>query len=79
LNIGVTTNLIGRGWQHREHVIDGFTTQHDVTRLAWYELHEAMAAAILREKQLKKWNRDWKIRLIETTNPNGRTCGLALQ
>ena len=50
-------------------MIDGFTKQHDVTRLVWYELHEAMAAAILREKQLKKWNRDWKIRLIETTNP----------
>jgi putative endonuclease len=69
LYIGVTANLIGRSWQHREHVIAGFTKQHDVTLLVWYELHADMTSATQREKQLKKWNLDWKIRLIEVANP----------
>lgn len=69
LYVGVTSNLIGRVWQHREHVIDGFSKQYDVTRLVWYQLTEAMDSAILREKQIKKWNRAWKIRLIEEMNP----------
>jgi putative endonuclease len=70
LYIGVTSNLVGRVWQHRENVVDGFTQQYVVHRLVWYEIHERMDAAILREKQLKKWNRDWKIRLIESENPD---------
>jgi len=70
LYIGVTSNLITRTWQHREHQIDGFSKLHDVTRLVWYELTEDMSSAIQREKQLKKWNRAWKIRLIESTNPD---------
>ena len=69
LYIGVTSDLIARIWQHREHVVDGFTKQHHVVQLAWYELHGSMESAILREKQLKKWNRAWKIRLIESMNP----------
>jgi len=69
---GVTNNLVGRIWQHREHVIDGFTQRYDVSRLVWYQLTEAMDSAILREKQVKKWNRAWKIRLIEEMNPGWR-------
>ena len=69
LYIGVTSDLHARTWQHREHMADGFTKQYDVTRLVWYELHGGMVEAITREKQLKKWNRAWKIRLIEDRNP----------
>jgi len=68
LYIGVTSNLLARIWQHREHLVDGFTSKHDVTSLVWYELHGTMDSAISREKQLKKWNRAWKIRLIEERN-----------
>ena len=76
LYIGVTSNLIARTWQHREHVVDGFTKRYDVTRLVWYELHGAMDTAILREKQLKKWNRELKLRLVQEFNPEWRDlCG----
>jgi putative endonuclease len=69
LYIGVTSDLVARIWQHREHVVDGFTKQYRVEQLVWYEQHESMESAILREKQLKKWNRAWKIRLIDSMNP----------
>jgi putative endonuclease len=69
LYVGVTSNLIARVWQHREHVVDGFTKKYGVKKLVWYEPHETMENAITREKRLKKWNRVWKIRLIETFNP----------
>ncbi len=69
LYIGVTSNLIKRIWQHKNLSIKGFTNQYKVYRLVWYEPHERMESAILREKQLKKWNRDWKLRLIEKVNP----------
>ena len=69
LYIGVTSHLIGRIWQHREHAVEGFTSKYDVTRLVWYEMHGTMEEAILREKRIKKWNRDWKVRLIEERNP----------
>ena len=69
LYIGVTSNLIQRIWQHREGVVEGFTQQHGVKTLVWYEQHETMESAIAREKALKKWNRDWKLRLIEKRNP----------
>ncbi|GAB3729721.1 GIY-YIG nuclease family protein [Luteimonas pelagia] len=69
LYTGVTSNLVARVWQHREHVVAGFTTQYDVTRLVWFEVHGDMASAITREKRLKKWNRAWKIRLVEAMNP----------
>ncbi len=72
LYIGVTSDLAARIWQHREHVADGFTKKHDVTRLVWYELHGDMLSAIAREKQIKKWNRAWKIRLIEEGNLSWR-------
>jgi putative endonuclease len=69
LYTGVTSNLVQRVWQHREKFVDGFTRQHDVSRLIWYEVHENAESAIAKEKQLKKWNRAWKIRLIERSNP----------
>ena len=72
LYIGVSSDLVARIWQHREHVAKGFTKKHDITRLVWYELHGDMHSAITREKQIKKWNRAWKIRLIEEGNLSWR-------
>jgi len=69
LYIGVTSNLIQRIWQHRSDLVDGFTKKYTVHFLVYYELHEDMPTAILREKQLKKWNRQWKINLIKKFNP----------
>ena len=69
LYIGVTSNLIQRIWQHKEDLLEGFTQKYTVHFLVYYELHEEMPTAILREKQLKKWNRQWKINLIEKSNP----------
>ena len=69
LYVGVTSDLVGRIWQHRHHVVPGFSDRYSVIHLVWYELHETMEGAISREKQLKKWNRAWKIRLIEEANP----------
>lgn len=68
LYIGVTSDLVLRVWQHRQGVVDGFTERFGVKRLVWYELHGSMQAAIAREKSLKKWNRAWKVRLIEEGN-----------
>jgi putative endonuclease len=69
LYVGVTSDLIKRIWEHKEGYVAGFTKEHGVTQLVWFELHESAESAISREKQLKKWNRAWKIRLIEQTNP----------
>jgi putative endonuclease len=68
LYTGVTSNLAARIWQHRNDVIEGFTRRHEVHQLVWYELHESMESAIRREKAIKKWNRAWKVSLIEKTN-----------
>ena len=70
LYIGVTSNLIKRMWEHRKKIIDGFSKKHKLQQLIYYELHETLDSAITREKQLKKWNRQWKLRLIEENNPN---------
>ena len=69
LYIGVTSDLAGRVWQHKEHVIKGFTDRYNIERLVWYEVHEDPEAAIQREKNLKRWNRAWKVALIERNNP----------
>ncbi|WP_320550306.1 GIY-YIG nuclease family protein [Luteibacter sahnii] len=69
LYFGVTSHLVQRVWQHREAGVDGFTKRFGVTRLAWFEVHEVMACAMLREKALKHWHRAWKRRLIEAENP----------
>ncbi len=70
LYIGVTSNLVQRVWQHKNNLVAGFTKQYGLHRLVWYEAHETMESAITREKALKKWNRAWKIELIEKVNPN---------
>lgn len=70
LYIGVTSDLLGRLWHHRTKVTRGFTRRYDVTRLVHFEMAETMEAAIVREKQLKAWKRDWKIALIERDNPD---------
>jgi putative endonuclease len=72
LYIGVTSNLVKRIWEHREGLADGFTKQHNVKQLVWFETHVNVMSAITREKQLKKWNRQWKINLIQITNPEWR-------
>ena len=69
LCVGVTSNLFQRVWQHRSHTFKGFTARYGVTRLVWYEVHATMRAAIQRGKQIKEWKRDWKLDLIERTNP----------
>ncbi|MCJ9429383.1 GIY-YIG nuclease family protein [Kordiimonas marina] len=70
LYIGMTGNLPRRVWEHKNHVIEGFTDRYDVTRLVWFEEHATAEAAIQREKRLKRYKRDWKIDLIEAENPN---------
>ena len=72
LYIGVTSNLPARIWQHRNDVVEGFSSRHRVHDLVWFESHETMDTAITREKALKAWKRAWKIRLIETSNPYWR-------
>lgn len=69
LYIGVTSDLPGRIWQHKEGVTQGFTKRYQVKRLVFFEVHEDVEQAILREKRLKKWNRAWKVELIERMNP----------
>lgn len=69
LYTGVTSDLIRRVWEHRNDLVEGFTTRYRVHRLVYFELHDDMRQAIQREKQIKKWNRAWKIELIEKSNP----------
>ncbi len=70
--IGVTSSLWSRVWDHKNGTTPGLTSQYKLTRLVWYEHRHTMEAAILREKQLKEWQRAWKIRLIEAMNPDWR-------
>jgi len=70
LYIGVTSALIKRVWEHKNNMLAGFTKRYSVHQLVWYELHESMESAILREKRLKDWKRSWKLGLIESTNPD---------
>ena len=69
LYIGVTSDLVRRISQHRLGVVEGFTKEFVLKRLVWYEIHSEILEAIVREKQLKKWRRDWKIELIQKMNP----------
>src|SRR5690606_16093668 len=78
LYVGVTSNLVQRVWQHREHLADGFSRRYGVAMLVWYEQHETMESAIIREKRIKKWNRSWKIQLIEAMNPEWRDLWTAI-
>jgi len=72
LYIGVTSDMVKRAWEHRTSAVEGFTKKHGVHMLVYYEVCENMLSAISREKQLKKWNRAWKLRLIEERNPTWR-------
>jgi putative endonuclease len=72
LYIGVTGWLKERIHEHREGSLEGFTKRHGLKRLVWFELYADFPAAIRRETQLKKWNRMWKVELIESTNPHWR-------
>jgi putative endonuclease len=72
LYVGVTSDLIKRIWEHKNDVADGFTKKYGVHTLVWCEIHATMYAAITREKALKEWKREWKLRLIEATNPAWR-------
>ena len=69
LYIGVTKDLIRRVHEHRAEAVESFTKRYAVHHLVWYEQSDSIIAAIEREKQLKNWQRAWKIRLIEATNP----------
>ena len=66
---GVTSNLPKRTWEHKEKVINGFAEKYNATKLVYYEAIDNIETAILREKQLKKWKREWKIKLIKDFNP----------
>jgi len=79
LYVGVTSNLVKRIWEHRGHLVEGFTKKHSVTALVYYELADNMYTAITREKQLKNWRRQWKINLIESTNPDWRDLWTDIQ
>ena len=72
LYVGVTSNLPARVWQHKHEQVEGFTSKYDVKLLVYFEQHNRMLDAIAREKQVKKWNRAWKLRLIESANPEWR-------
>ena len=68
LYCGHTDGIARRVWEHREKIRRGFTAKHDVVRLVWYELHDTREAAFTRERQIKKWNREWKVKMIERRN-----------
>ena len=72
LYTGVTSNLLARIHQHRIGAVRGFTRDYGIKLLVWFEQHATMDSAITREKRIKKWNRAWKLDLIETENPNWR-------
>jgi putative endonuclease len=70
LYVGVTNNLVRRIYEHRNGLVDGFTKKYHVHRLVYFEQYSDIETAITREKRLKRWNRAWKIQLIEELNPN---------
>ena len=69
LYTGVTSNLIKRIWQHKNELLEGFSKKYNVKNLVYYEVHNNVGSALTREKQIKKWRRAWKLRLIEEKNP----------
>ena len=70
LYLGVTNDIVRRVHEHRTKSVEGFTKRYNVDKLVWFETYDDIAHAITREKELKKWRRDWKIRLVEEDNPN---------
>jgi putative endonuclease len=69
LYIGVTSNLVQRVFQHKHDLVDGFSKKYQTHKLVYYEIHASMESAILKEKQLKRWERQWKVRIINKFNP----------
>jgi putative endonuclease len=69
LYVGVTGDLVRRVWEHKEKFVEGFSKEHGLDRLVWYEVHATAYEAITREKVIKKWHRDWKVNLIQAMNP----------
>jgi putative endonuclease len=72
LYVGMTDDLVKRMWMHKEEILPGFTKDHGVKLLVWYEVHDSRESAFIRERQIKKWNRAWKLELIEKTNSSWR-------
>ena len=72
LYVGVTSDLIQRIWQHKNGLIEGFSKRYGLKMLVWFEQHDSMESAIVRERNVKYWRRDWKIQLIEESNPTWR-------
>jgi len=70
LYVGVTNDLLRRVWEHKHDLVEGFTKRYGIHRLVWYQAADTPTAAIVREKQVKKWKRAWKLRLIEEANPD---------
>ncbi|HEX5508311.1 MAG TPA: GIY-YIG nuclease family protein [Pseudolabrys sp.] len=70
LYLGVTDDLVRRNYEHRNKIVRGFTARYGVVRLVWFETYDGPTTAIAREKEIKKWRRNWKIRLIEEDNPD---------
>jgi putative endonuclease len=70
LYLGVTRDLVRRVYQHKNKTLKGFTSRYDVDRLVWFETYDDPVNAITREKEVKKWRRDWKIQLINESNPD---------
>lgn len=69
LYVGATSDLVRRIWEHKHKMVEGFTSQYDVERLVYLEIFDSVEAALVREKQMKKWNKNWKIRRIASMNP----------
>ena len=69
LYVGVTSDLVKRVYEHKQGIVESFTKKYGIHQLVWYECHASISEAILREKQIKKWKRAWKIELIEKSNP----------
>jgi putative endonuclease len=72
LYVGMTDDLVRRVWQHRTNAMPGFTKKYSVKNLVWYEPPDSRESAFAREQRLKKWNRAWKLQLVEHTNPDWR-------
>ena len=79
LYVGVTNNLVKRVWEHKNKVVKGFTEKYNINKLVYYEITDSIESAIIREKQLKNWHRDWKINLIKEINPEFKDLSLDLE
>ena len=69
LYIGVISDLVKRVYEHEHGLVEGFTKKYNVHQLVWYKIHESAESGIIREKQIKKWKRAWKLKIIEKENP----------